>query len=84
MEIPSICIICERQLQLNMCDAPDDGTHWTTSGNYGSTVYDEMGGTEYLMTCICDECLKKKKDLVSRVKIKTATHNEYGPFGDNL
>lgn len=53
------CIICGRRL-MRVSDEyeaqADDAVMCSTSGNYGSTVYDPMNG-EVLLFNICDKCL---------------------------
>lgn len=52
------CIICGTKLQacFDYVAQPDDGVMCSTSGNYGSTVYDPFDG-RFLAFNICDECL---------------------------
>lgn len=55
------CLICGRILLREMDDyeaQPDSGVMCSTSGNYGSTVFDPMNG-ERIYFNICDECFKK-------------------------
>ncbi len=60
------CIVCDKDIKLNECQYPDDGTMWHTGGNWGSTVYDEFGYPDIqLVCCICDECLIKKQNKVA-------------------
>lgn len=60
------CIVCRTPLdqamnghQLSESNQPSDGVCASTIGNYGSTVYDSMGGTSRLVFSVCDDCLKK-------------------------
>jgi len=55
------CLICGKQLRNVFADAgnqPYDGVVLTTSGNYGSTVYDSFTG-EFLEVNVCDPCLTR-------------------------
>lgn len=71
MKIKRFCVVCEKQLmsagtnhgeaEMELHDPPDNGVHFTTSGNWGSTVFDTWGSS-YLEGNICDECLKDKAD----------------------
>jgi len=58
------CLVCDKELVINDCHAPDDGTLWESTGNWGSTVYDSMHSNVFLVAYVCDECLLKKKDSV--------------------
>ena len=42
---------------------PWGGTVFTSHGNYGSTVFDSVGGREHLMVTICDGCLRTVAEL---------------------
>lgn len=59
-EIP--CIICRKVLEEAMPgysnNQPNDGLMCRTGGNYGSTVFDPVDGTN-LYFLICDECMEK-------------------------
>lgn len=65
---PLPCILCGRK-PTPVFDAPmsNDEPNWqpygatafTSHGQYGSTVFDEMG-REYLMVNICDLCMRIK------------------------
>jgi hypothetical protein len=75
MQINRQCFRCEKNLKstkpLNDIYnddyhySPQDGTTWSTLGNYGSSVFDggEFTGT-MLELFICDECLENNKHLV--------------------
>jgi uncharacterized protein YlaI len=61
------CLVCDKELVINDCHTPDDGTIWESSGNWGSTVYDQMHKGIFLVAYVCDECLKRKhKSVVER------------------
>lgn len=59
------CLVCDKELVINKCQAPDDGTVWHTTGNFGSTVYDDIGGNRRLVAYICDDCLVKKQESIT-------------------
>lgn len=70
------CFCCEKALESTFPEKdtfstpPNDATHWTSIGNYGSTVFD--GGeftSEQLEMYICDSCLVKKAKLVYHFKL---------------
>ena len=55
------CIICGCTLTRASSDyeaQPNNGVMCTTEGNYGSTVFDPMDGSELAFN-ICDDCLVK-------------------------
>lgn len=56
------CIRCDKPLknvdpEYTPANQPYEGTAFTTSGHYGSTVFDPMDGT-IIEINVCDECLK--------------------------
>lgn len=57
------CLVCGCGLQacFDYVAQPDDGVMCTTSGNYGSTVYDPMDG-RFIGFNICDACFLKAGD----------------------
>ena len=61
------CIICDKRLYniyKDIDNQPDNGTTFTSRGNYGSTVWDTVMGEMFLMINICDDCLKEKAEKV--------------------
>lgn len=75
------CFKCNQKVEADKFNSkfPDSigivygATFWRSCGNYGSTIYDPMSGTEYLEIIICDECLKgaAQKKQVTQVVFKT-------------
>lgn len=69
MKIKRFCIVCEKQLasagtnagdlEMEITDPPDDGIYLTSTGNWGSTVLDEIGRGHVEMS-MCDECVKDR------------------------
>ncbi len=59
---PLSCIVCDEQLWNQTLDEdknwPDDACTFTTTGQYGSTVFDSLSG-EKLEVNICDQCLRE-------------------------
>jgi hypothetical protein len=63
------CLICGRSLHSEMPEElvrergwlpqPYAGTWFTSHGQYGSTVFDEMD-TTYLLITVCDQCVLEK------------------------
>jgi hypothetical protein len=69
MTLPLPCFACGKALEPV---APDrqpptmqayDAVMFSTPGNYGSTVFDEMDGTRLVLN-ICDQCLRDHPDRV--------------------
>lgn len=56
------CLVCDRAIPLELGTAPDEGLIFSTSGNYGSRIFDDMSGTVRLYTYICDQCVQRKID----------------------
>ena len=63
------CIVCEEDVNLEeKFNLLYDATRWTSTGNFGSMVYDPVSEHEYLEVYICDKCLKKKQKLAKEVR----------------
>jgi len=67
-EFPLPCIVCGHKPELVFPTGfPEDDMNWqpygatafTSHGQYGSTVFDEMSG-QYLMINVCDRCMRAK------------------------
>jgi hypothetical protein len=61
------CIACDKTL--NPCRdetplQPIGGIMCYSQGNYGSTVFDSIDGSETLHFVLCDACIKKKRGSV--------------------
>jgi hypothetical protein len=60
LALPLPCFACGKDLLCIWGDGsfqPDDAVTFSSPGNYGSTVFDEMDDSR-LMINICDECLR--------------------------
>lgn len=70
------CIVCDCELEdagKNLDNQPYKGTTFTSHGQYGSTVFDNMNGNGFLEINVCDECLRKKARthvLLGRPEVK--------------
>ena len=62
------CLICEKEIKVDAI-AAYNATVWTSSGNYGSAVYDPLDGRVFLEAIICDECVIRKKGLIEEVVV---------------
>lgn len=61
------CFCCDEKIRSEGSDfinPPINATHWTTSGNFGSNVFDSFTESEKLEMYICDNCLLKKAKSV--------------------
>ena len=59
------CLICGKVLPQcggNYVAQPSGGVMCSTSGNYGSTVYDPVMSGDYIAFNICDQCFVIKGD----------------------
>lgn len=73
------CLVCDQHLddaitQNGIYNQPYAGTTFTSTGHYGSTVWDpSFSSREWLEINICDPCLTKKADegVILHVKPKT-------------
>lgn len=56
------CVICRHELKVSVeageQSLPWGGTVFEAGGNYGSTVFDQLGRGEYLRITVCDGCLR--------------------------
>jgi len=66
------CLICEIEVETDAIGI-SGATIWTSSGNYGSGVYDPANGSVFLEAILCDACLIRKRDLVEEVIVKQST-----------
>lgn len=48
---------------------PNNGVAFSTSGNYGSTLFDSIDGKERLEIVVCDECIRNNRDRTRILKI---------------
>lgn len=82
------CIICEKKLknaidgslEHKISDPPNEAISFTSTGNYGSKLYDNININEYLEIVICDNCLHSKKDLIFEVSETTEIKYKVVPF----
>ncbi len=73
MKLPINCFKCNRELEPAIKELPDKqelnqpyaGTSFSSSGHYGSTVFDPMSNIHTLEINICDPCLLEFKDRVA-------------------
>ncbi len=64
-----------------------DGLIFRASGNFGSTIFDPMpiGVEEYLQVIICDDCIKRNTQRVTRIhNIKRKITSDSSEFGAQL
>ena len=63
-DLQMVCLCCGKPV--GTLDNADGATSWSTRGNYGSTLYDPIGGgaPSYLVAFVCDGCLKERADRV--------------------
>jgi hypothetical protein len=68
---PLPCLICGKELEPAFKDGrqPYGAVMCSTPGNYGSTVFDSINGTQ-LEFNICDECLKERADRILLIRYK--------------
>jgi hypothetical protein len=83
------CIICEKELEssvgftndMDFQDPPSKATCFSSSGNFGSAVFDPMDGTRIEIS-VCDDCLLWKKQFVIGFSTKTTIEVKFieNPF----
>jgi hypothetical protein len=81
------CLVCGRELDQvfdggSTTMQPGDGVYCQTGGNYGSTVFDQMGRV-YLAFLICDGCLVSAGQQGRVVSYQTPepADPDYEPWG---
>jgi hypothetical protein len=60
-------MVLEDGIDLRWANA-SEAVYFRTSGNYGSTFFDPIGGHVYLDIVVCDKCLRKHKDRIRFVE----------------
>jgi hypothetical protein len=88
MTDPLPCICCGTQLESAIPGTPDHkvinqpykGTVFTSTGQYGSTVWDELGSGRFLEITICDECLVAQQARVLRGTNTRRPETKYVPW----
>jgi len=79
------CIVCAKTLTNvfeDVVNQPKGGTIFRSSGNYGSTVFDEIDAS-FLEVNICDDCLKaasEQQQILTATRIEHVTRSEYQPW----
>lgn len=78
MEFPLPCFVCGREMisatpLLNeeapsLSSGPLEGLHFTSPGNYGSTIWDPCGPF-CLEINVCDSCVREGQDRVVTVHV---------------
>ncbi len=62
-------------------EQPYEATTFTSSGHYGSTVYDPMSKYRHLRIIICDKCLLQHKAQVQEVFVRPrSSFYDYQPW----
>lgn len=68
------CFVCDKIVGERKSDGllyMNGGTVWSSSGNYGSTVFDMHPGRVNMF--LCDECLREKADRTHTVMERQTT-----------
>lgn len=65
-EIIMVCLICAKDIA-TASDIAHHAVIWETTGNYGSTVFDQVDGSAFLMTYVCDDCMEERQDRIVTV-----------------
>lgn len=89
MSVSLPCIICEKSLEdidlEQEHNQPYGGTVFSSTGNYGSTVWDPTSpfSREFLELNICDDCLTNcaDKGYVLHVDVNTKSEYKYETWG---
>lgn len=69
---PAPCLVCGVELKPAFDDGgrqPSGATTFTTSGHYGSGLFDDMGGA-LLEINVCDGCLRDRADRAHLLRVK--------------
>lgn len=81
------CFVCGKTLthafgglvETELRQQPNDAVIFSSHGNYGSTLFDELG-EEFLELNICDECLYARSDRILHCRHRTTRHRESMPW----
>lgn len=69
------CIVCEKEMHgedySGKTDVLYDGLICQTTGNYGSTIFDPMGGHEKVQLFLCDACAITKGHLMTYIWVES-------------
>jgi hypothetical protein len=82
MKFPLPCFVCGRELEpathgpeevVELSAPPSGGLHFTSPGNYGSTVWDPAcelrdGPKYYLEINVCDGCVRERQNRLVTVR----------------
>lgn len=76
----SACVRCDKEIQFieDLPTMPNAAVVLFSSGNYGSTVWDEMHRS--ILVYVCDKCLMDVKERVLEVQNKPRPRPEYVPW----
>lgn len=88
MSKPLPCISCGAILESALPGTPDvdivnqpyKGTVFTSTGQYGSTVFDPITGADFIEITVCDSCLVNHKDRVLRGRTAREITVTYEPW----
>jgi len=90
-DIKVFCLICDKEVFAATTDPevwagsmPGGAIHFTSSGNYGSPLWDPMCDFIELEIFICDPCLLKKKDKVLHCVTHKKNTYDYTPWNPDI
>lgn len=61
-------------------EAPAGATMWSTTGNYGSSMFDELSDKIFLIIAICDGCFYAHKDKIIRGERIRSLNTQYRKY----
>lgn len=74
------CAVCATDIEFDTNHNYPAGALWfTSSGNYGSRLFDPITGDQQLEILICDDCVKAMGDRVKAFTRHTMTHRRSMP-----
>lgn len=85
---PVPCIACGVQLksaitQIDTVNQPNDGTVFSTQGQYGSTFFDTFDERESIEIVVCDACLRAHENRILHTYKDVNGHRHNALWSDN-
>lgn len=83
--VPHFCFRCGRHIEWSLAgvgyELPHGGVIFTSHGNYGSRVFDQVYGEQALLL-ICDECIEMAGDYIQirRKKHQAVEYEDLGTY----
>lgn len=86
------CFVCQKDIEReslrddHVCINPvHGGLVFRATGNYGSTIFDPLGGGEFIEIYICDKCVEDQADSIKHVSgiVKEVVQSKVSTLAEN-